>query len=67
MDKEDPDCCCSFCQKCWRHHFKGSKIGSLVGIEDGRILDSKSLLDALPTLGKNHEIQLRLDWEHHLH
>ena len=57
----------SFHHKCWQHHSKGSKIGSLVGIEDERNLNSKSLLDTLPNLGKNHEIQLRLDWEHRLH
>jgi hypothetical protein len=67
LDREDPDCSCSFRHKCWQLHLKGSKIGSLVGIEDERNLNSKSLLDTLPNLGKNHEIQLRLDWEHRLH
>ncbi|XP_075665122.1 F-box/LRR-repeat protein At5g02910-like [Castanea sativa] len=56
LDKENRDCSC-----CWRHHFKGAKIKSIAGIEDEKLLDCKTLLDTLPTLGKGQEIQFRLD------
>ena len=69
LDREDPNCCCSCNKKCWRHHSKGAKItcSCIAGIEDESLLNSKTLLDTLPNLEKNQEIQLSLDWEHLLH
>ena len=67
LNREDPDCCCSSHHKCWRHHLKGAKLTSIAGIEDEGLLNCKTLLDMLPTLANGQEIQLRLDWEHHLH
>ncbi|XP_075665136.1 F-box/LRR-repeat protein At5g02910-like [Castanea sativa] len=67
LDREDLDYCCSCHPKCWRHHLKGAKIISIPGIEDERLLNCKTLFDVLPTLDRNHAIQFRLDWDHHLH
>lgn len=64
LGREDPDCCCSFNHKCWRHHLKGAKIVT-AGIEG--LLDCKTLFDTWPTLPIGQKIQFRLDWEHHLH
>jgi hypothetical protein len=63
LGREDPDCCCSFNHKCWRHHLKGAKIVT-AGIEG--LLDCKTLFDTWPTLPIGQKIQFRLDWEHHL-
>nr|XP_023908913.1 putative F-box/LRR-repeat protein At3g28410 [Quercus suber] len=67
LDREDLDHCCTCRPKCWRHHLKGAKIISIPGIEDDRLLNCKTLFDILPTLDRNHAIQFRLDWDHHLH
>ena len=61
LNREDPDCCCSNHHTCWRHHLKGAKLTSIAGIEDEGLLNCKTLLDMLPTLANDQEIQLRLD------
>lgn len=66
VDREDLHRC-SVDHKYWRSYLKGAKITSIAGNEYERLLDCKTLLDMLPTLAKDQEIQLRLDWEHHLH
>ncbi|XP_030971861.1 uncharacterized protein LOC115991982 isoform X2 [Quercus lobata] len=66
VDREDLHRCLGD-HKCWRSHLKGAEITSIAGNEDERLLDCKTLLDMLPTLAKDQEIQFRLDWEHHLH
>ena len=67
LNREDLDYCCSCHPKCWRHHLKGAKIISIPRIEDKGLLNCKTLFDILPILDRNHAIQFRLDWDHHLH
>ena len=55
--------CCNSCLKCWRHDLKALKIESFGGIEDKQLLHFNMLLDTLPSLTKDQEVCINLEWQ----